>query len=84
MEHCKPDLNSRQMLWGLCDQVHYVRDALFELSGLDDPLRSNENFYHAMVDLVHASKHIASLRQHASPILLSELENDVKVVTFNV
>lgn len=77
LKYCKPDLTSRQMLWGICSEVSDLRTGLIENCLIDSNLFSSDHFSAAMVHLRAASNEINALRSIASPALLGDLANSL-------
>ena len=72
---CKPDLTSRQELYGLASGALDIRKALVECALLDTPLLGNDHFITAMKALSTAATEIHHLRAIASSDPLSTFED---------
>lgn len=74
---CKPDLTSRQMLFGLRSETEDIKASLVECCICDTALFGNDHFLNAISALKTASREIASLRAVSSPCTLGELSSQI-------
>lgn len=78
MKYCQAGLQSRQQLQALRYKIEELRDILYETAEIDRPLRSQNQFYICMMNLIDAAQAVGDLRKFVSPLFLEDLERDLK------
>lgn len=74
---CKPDLNSRQMLWGLVSELDDLRRTLSEICIVDTVLFNNIHYNIARTKIVEAASEINQLRRFSTLSPLGELSETI-------